>query len=347
METRDLLPELQKRVRELEAFDQIGKTVTSTLEIKQVLQVLMDHITRLLDPNNWSMLLTDEEKQEIYFEIVVGEGAEVIKKLRLKMGEGICGWVALHQKPLLIADVNKDQRFSKKADKLSNFKTEAIVCVPMVSKGKTLGVIELINKKSGGGEFTEEDLKILTSIADYAAIAIENAYNYRRIHELTIKDDLTKLYNSRHLHTLLDREIEKARQEKTHLSLIFIDLDHFKSVNDTHGHLVGSQLLRELGDVILEMLGDVYIGTRYGGDEFVLILPNTTKEKSLEFAHRLRDKVNDATFLEKKGLFIKVTASFGLASLPEDAKSKDELVRLADDAMYRVKAKSRNGIEAA
>jgi diguanylate cyclase (GGDEF)-like protein len=334
-------------VSELEAFNHIGKTLTSTLELKQILGTLMDQITRLLQPKNWSMLLMDERTDELYFEIVVGEGSEKIKDLRMKIGEGICGWVARECKPLLIPDVNKDPRFSKKADQVSNFKTEAIACVPMVSKGKVLGVIELINKKAGGNEFTEDDLNILETIADYAAIALENANNYKRIEKLTITDDVTELYNSRYMHQLLESEIRKAKAESSSFSIIFIDLDHFKRVNDTYGHLVGSQLLRELGEIFVRMLSPNYIGTRYGGDEFVLLLPRANKEQALAFAQRLRSTINNHVFLRGFHLDVQVTASFGLATFPQDAKSKDDLVRLADQAMYQVKESTRDNIAVA
>jgi len=347
MSQKDLTALLQQRLRELEAFNQVGKALTSTLDIRTVLQTLMDQITMLLNPKNWSMLLADQEKQELYFEIVVGEGAEKIKHIRMKVGEGICGWVAREGQPLLIPDVNKDPRFSTKVDEASNFKTEAIVCVPMVSKNKVLGVIELINKREGGGEFTEDDLHLLQTLADYAAIALENANNYKRIHELTITDDLTRLYNSRHMHTLLENEIHRAKKEKTSFSLIFIDLDYFKTINDTYGHLVGSQLLRELGDIILNQMKSHHIGTRYGGDEFVLLLPNTNKDQAFEFAKGLRETINKHTFLLSEDLDVNLTASFGLASFPQDAISKEDLIRLADQAMYRVKESTRNDIAVA
>lgn len=347
MDSKNLTTLLKRRVDELEVFVQVGKTVTSTLDIKQVLNVLMDKITELLQPRNWSMLLIDDDTQELYFEIVVGEGAEKIKNIRMKIGEGICGWVAREAKPLLISDVNKDPRFSKKVDDVTKFKTEAIVAVPMVSKGKVLGVIELINKKEGGGEFNNDDLKLLQTLADYAAIALENAHNYKRIHELTIRDDVTRLFNSRHMHHLIATEVERAQKTKTPFSLVFLDLDYFKTVNDTHGHQLGSLLLGELGDLIKESLGPTGIGTRYGGDEFVLLLPNTPQKVALGYVEKLRESIKAQTFLTAKGLKVKLTASFGVATYPDNANNKDDLVRAADQAMYRVKETSRDNIAVA
>jgi diguanylate cyclase (GGDEF)-like protein len=206
-----------------------------------------------------------------------------------------------------------------------------------------LGVIELVN---GVEErpFTHADLQILATIADYAAIAIENARNFRRISELVITDDLTGLYNGRHLHTLLDEEIERVNRFGGKLSLIFIDLDFFKKVNDTRGHIVGSRTLTEIGHLIRSNIRKVCKAARYGGDEFVVILPNTGKEGAMTLASRLHQVFREHEFHDESRNPFNLTASFGLATYPDDAGSKDELVRLADQAMYRVKESTRDAV---
>ncbi|MFQ5586765.1 MAG: diguanylate cyclase [Thermodesulfobacteriota bacterium] len=337
------LSEHDKRVQQLNTFNEIGKALTSTLDLKEVLNIVMEKISETLTSKNWSLLMIDEEKDELHFEIVVGEGAEKIKDLRLKMGEGIAGWVAQEGKPVLVPDVGKDPRFSDKVDRSSKFETKSIVCVPMKSKGKCLGVIELINEVEEGS-FEEEDLLMLMILADYTAIAIENASYLKEVQELTITDDLTKLYNSRHLNSFLDYEVERARRYKMSLSLIFFDLDKFKNVNDTHGHLVGSKLLKEMASVIRMTLRKVDMACRYGGDEFVIVLPQTTKEQAYQATEKLRELINEHRFLQEEGLNLHLTASFGIASYPDDAKDKIELINLADKAMYRVKMDSRDGI---
>jgi len=337
------LSEHDKRVQQLNTFNEIGKALTSTLDLKEVLNIVMEKISETLTSKNWSLLMVDEEKGDIYFEIVVGEGAENIKDVRLKLGEGIAGWVAKEGKPVLVPDVSKDSRFSSKVDRSANFETKSVVCVPMKSKGKCLGVIELINEVEDGS-FGEEDLLMLMILADYTAIAIENANYLREVQELTITDDLTKLYNSRHLASFLDYEVERARRYNMHLSLIFFDLDKFKTVNDTHGHLIGSKLLQEVASVIRTLLRKVDMACRYGGDEFVLVLPQTTKEQAYQATVKLRDLINSHTFLQEENLNLRITASFGIASYPNDASDKLALINLADQAMYRVKTKTRDGI---
>lgn len=241
-------------------------------------------------------------------------------------------------------DVSKDPRFSKKADEVSNFTTQSIICVPLVTRGRCLGVIELINKVESEEGFSEDDLLMLTTLADFSAIAIENAIFFQRVQELTITDDLTKLYNSRFLHSRLEYEVERAKRFRYELSMIFLDLDYFKDVNDSHGHLSGSRLLKEIAQLILSLIRNVDMACRYGGDEFIIMMPGTTKKSASIVAEKIRAAISDAIFLRDEGLNLHLTASFGVASFPTDAADKDELIRKADHAMYDVKNRTRNGV---
>ncbi len=335
-----------KRVKTLHTFNEIGKALTSTLNIKEVLEIMMEKISEILKPTNWSLLLVDEDKKHLVFEIVVGEGGDRIKNMKLKVGEGIAGWVAKEGIPLLVPDVEKDKRFTRKIDKAINFRTKSIICVPLKSKGNTLGVIELINKVEEGS-FTDEDMLILTTLADYTAIAIENAKYLQRVEELTITDDLTQLYNSRYLHRFLDYEVERTKRYKMSLSMVFFDIDYFKSINDTYGHLCGSKLLKEIGELLASTIRKVDVGCRYGGDEFIVIMPQTSKEDAILAAKKLRRRINKHIFLKEEGLRVKITASFGVASIPEDAHDKLGLIHLADQAMYSVKNLNKDGIAVA
>ncbi len=345
MQKEDLLKEMTRTVNELRVFNEIGKALTSTLDVGEVLNIIMQNISKLLTPSNWSLLLVDEEKKELYFEIAVGEGSDKLQNLRLPIGKGVAGWTAENVKPLLVNDVLQDSRWCQHGDNLTKFSTRSIVCVPLVSKGAVLGVIELVNSKPNS--FTESDLHLLESISDYAAIAIENARNFKRVQELTVTDDVTNLYNSRHLHEMLEMEYERSKRYDLTFSIIFFDLDHFKLVNDQHGHLCGSKLLKEVGELVQASLRSVDIPTRYGGDEFVIILPETNKDQALDVAVRLRNCLKTKEFMKSEQLNLRLSASFGLATYPTDTKDKDELLRLADEAMYDVKASTRDNIKIA
>jgi diguanylate cyclase (GGDEF)-like protein len=338
-----LIKVLKHKSKELTIFHEIGKALTSTLDIKEIMNIIMDKVNDLLEPENWSLLLVDKNKKELIFEIVVGKNKDAVKNISLKIGEGIAGWVAKTGEPLLVADVSKDKRFTRKVDSVTSFKTESVVCVPLKSRGKILGVIELINRVNKK-LYDENDLLILLIIADYAAIAFENATYFQKVQELTVTDDLTKLFNSRYLHDFLDVETKKIKRYGGNFSIIFMDLDYFKDVNDTHGHLIGSRLLVEIAEIIRGKLRETDFAARYGGDEFVIVLSHTIKKHAHLVAKRIRKAINNNVFLKEEGLKIKITASYGIAALPEDAANKVELIRLADQAMYRVKNTTRNNI---
>jgi len=320
----------------------IGKTLTSTLDLDQVLRVIMDMIARLFEPKDWSLLMVDEKTDELYFAIVVGAASAKLKNLRLKIGEGIAGWVAQHGEPVIITEAYQDPRFANWVDKESGFKTESVLCVPLISKGRCLGVIELLNvaaKHQG-----KDSLDLLEALADFAAIAIENAKYVRKVRELTIVDDCTGLYNARHMNTLLETEISRAKRDNARFSVVFLDLDHFKDVNDKYGHMIGSRLLREIGQVLMNNIRTVDWAVRYGGDEFVIILPQAGREDAMLVTQRLRRALNSTVFFRREGLNLKSTASFGIATYPDCASTKEDIIKLADQAMYKVKDSSRDGI---
>lgn len=166
----------------------------------------------------------------------------------------------------------------------------------------------------------------------------------QRIHELTITDDCTALYNARHLNFVLDTEIYRSNRYGYEFSVIFMDLDHFKLVNDHHGHLVGSKLLWMIGDIIKAHLRMIDYAFRYGGDEFVVLLPQTSKENALMVVRRIRDLLVNRVFFSEEKINVQVTASFGVASFPVDGRTRKELLRQADEAMYLVKNTTRNNI---
>lgn len=331
---------------ELETLVDIGKALTSHLTLRDVYQVVMEKVGNLLRPQAWSLLTVDEQSKELCFEIVVSPAAENLAGSRLHPGEGIAGWVAESGHSLLVPDVSKDERFSKRIDEKVGFVTQSIVCVPLVSKDRIIGVIQLLNGL-GQSQFTEQDQRILATIADFTAIAIENSRLHQKVSDLTITDDLTGLYNSRHFQTLCEYEVERASRYGTELSMVFLDLDHFKTVNDTYGHLTGSRLLKEVGALFHELVRMVDHAARYGGDEFVFLLPSTDRQGALAMAHNLLIQLRAREFHSDCGQKMRITASIGIATYPTNAYCLQELVKLSDEAMYEVKRSTRDGVKSA
>jgi len=286
--------------------------------------------------------MVDEEREDLYFAIAVGPAAEALKNVRLKIGEGIAGYVAKHGENLIVNDVMKDPRFAKRIDEMTKWETRSIICIPLRSRLRILGVIQLVNVDMAN--FSEKEQFFLQSLSDYASIAIENARAVERIQELTITDDCTGLYNARHLYKTLETEVYRSARFNYEFTVVFIDLDHFKQVNDTHGHLIGSQLLAEIGYLIKAQLRLIDYAFRYGGDEFVVLLPQTGKDAALVVAKRLRDSLRTSMFCREEGLNINVRASMGVATYPHDAKTPHDVIRQADEMMYLVKNTSRDNI---
>lgn len=343
---RSSVQTLRRRNDELETMVELGKALTATLSLKEVLGAVMTSVCQMIRASTWSLLLLDEKSGELVFEVVVSPIADRLKGRRIPAGQGVAGWVARHGEVLMIPDVRLDPRFSAEFDRETTFSTRSIVCVPLKSSERVLGVIELVNPLED--DFDDGDLKLLASIADFSAIAIQNARNYERIQQLVITDDLTGLYNSRHMNRLIEHEVARATRYDTNLSLVFIDLDHFKTINDTHGHLVGSQLLAEFGSFIQTNIRKVDLAARYGGDEFVLILPETPKSGAVKFCNNLLSRLRSHRFMAESNLPpIYITASIGIAAYPEDAATKDALMEKADEMMYAVKAASRNAVRCA
>jgi diguanylate cyclase (GGDEF)-like protein len=320
-----------RQMDHLRVFHDVARALTSSLELEEILGAIMDKMAQFFGPERWSMLMVDDIANELYYAIAVGENTESLKGLRVPMGEGVAGWVASTGNPLVVPDVALDPHWSAFALKHPDLKIKSIACVPVRSGNKTLGVIQLLNSKLD--LLSEYSISFLRILCDYAAIAIQNARSMTLIQELTITDDVTGLFNARHLYTLLDEQVAQGQV----FSLMFVDLDHFKSVNDTHGHLIGSRLLAEIGGLLKRCLGPNNSAFRYGGDEFVALLPGMGKSAASGTTMALREELRAARFLEGAGLSLNVSGSFGLATYPEDGSTVPTILRAADTMMYEAK----------
>lgn len=322
---------------------EFSKALVSAYDMETLMTAVLDRIKVLLPADNWSLLLIDPQTRELSFAVVVGVAPEAVKEIRLKLGEGIAGTVARTGKPVFIPDVNRDPRFSARVDAVTGFETRSVIALPLVVRGEVIGVFEVINVEDEKF-FREKYLAHLSILADYVAIAVDNVRNLQKLQLRTFIDEVTGFYNMRYLIYELDRLIPRIRQEGGRFSVVFMDLDNFKTVVDAHGHLRGTQILAEVARVINSVLGPEDSLVRYGGDEFVLLMPRRSQAEALEVIRRLRRLLNQTTFLQSEGLAIRLTASFGIATLPEDAQDRDSLLAIADKAMFSSKGRGRDCI---
>jgi diguanylate cyclase (GGDEF)-like protein len=319
---------------------EIGKALTSELEPKRFFRKMLQKVSELLPAKNWSLLLLDEKRGELRFEVCVNLDPDIVKDIRLKIGEGIAGQAVLRKSPMIVSDVSANPMFCNTVDRLSGMTTRSIIAVPLVFAGNCSGVIELVNPCSTG----ERTICLLSAIADYAAIAVENMKRYAQIHDLSIRDNLTGMYNTRYLYQTLADMISDRSSVRAPVSLIFMDVDNFKQVVDTYGHLKGSRVLHEIAGTLMSCIQEPAFGVAYGGDEFVVVLPDTSKAAAFQKAENIRMKINQTPYLRDDGHNIHVGISLGLASFPEDARNSQELLALADGALFQSKASGKNGV---
>ena len=209
--------------------------------------------------------------------------------------------------------------------------------------GEVLGAIEIINVKNIE-TFKAEELPVLSILADYAAIAINNSHFVARIQRMNIMDEYTGLYNARYLHQIMDDMILQAHEKKSALAVVFVDLDNFKEVVDTYGHLSGTQVLREIGETISACLSEKDVLIKYGGDEYIILLPDTDKRAAVSRTESILQSIRISDYLQSESKPVRLTASFGIAVFPVDAVTKKELLILADNSMYKIKKSSKNDV---
>ncbi|MFZ0661064.1 MAG: sensor domain-containing diguanylate cyclase [Acidobacteriaceae bacterium] len=337
-------------LRDLLVFHNVARALTSSLDRNAILHAIMQQMEQFFKPETWSLLLVDEARHDLYYAVAVGHTEDELRDLRVPLGHGLAGWVGEHGESLIVPEVSRDPRFdarfapaTERDGVVTGFHIRSAICMPLRSRQNTLGVIQLFNYRLD--TLTDYTISFLHVLCDYAAIAIDNARYVERIQELTITDDCTGLYNVRHLYNTLESCVEArdgdARAD-TPFSLIFIDIDHFKLVNDQHGHLVGSHLLREVAETLRASLRKQDIVFRYGGDEFVALLPGADKRAAQYVAERLIKGLRERRF--GNVLSLQIRASFGVATWPEDGATVHQIIRSADAMMYLVKGASRDDI---
>jgi diguanylate cyclase (GGDEF)-like protein len=338
-----------RQMDSLRVFHEVARALTSNLNLDALLRSIMAKMEEFFGPEHWSLLMVDEDTGELYYALSTGMDESMLRDLRLKPGEGIAGYVAATGNPLVVADVSSDPDWSRYSQAHPELGLRSIACLPIRHGDRTLGTLQLNNSRLD--LLPESSIAFLRVLCDYAAIALENARHMKLIHHLSITDDCTGLFNSRHLYTLLEQEIANHVSKtafrvvpitKPHFSLLFLDLDHFKRVNDRHGHLVGSRLLAEVGNLLKRLLGPDHAAFRYGGDEFVALLRGLEKPAATELSQRILEQLSQTRFLTGEGLSLSVTASLGLATFPQDGSSLHDLIRAADTMMYTAKESGRN-----
>ena len=341
--------------RAYEDLVKIGIALTSERDLSTLLERILTEARRFTHADAGTLFL--REGDQLMFAIVQNEtmvrdmGEEQMKAVLqaepLPLNEmSLAGYVAMTGDILNLHDsysVPTDRPYAhdRSVDARTSYRTESILVVPLQDmSGKILGVLELINALDGHGRVIPFDPQfegLIRSLAAQAAVAIRNA----RLEDLSLKDSLTDVYNRRYFMARLEEETRRQPRFAEPVALVLMDLDHFKSINDQHGHPTGDEALKEVARLLLKHSRDFTVVTRYGGDEFAVLLVNTTKAGALNYAERIRTLLAQHTFGHGE-----TTASFGVAVIPEDATTAKDLIAAADQALYEAKRKGRNRVAA-
>lgn len=333
---------MNEQIKQL--YANIGKIITASLSLDDILAGIMQEVRVFFQPQHWSLLRLDPSSKELFFVIVEGIDEEEVKKIRLKLGEGIAGKVAQTGESIFVSDAASDGRVSQRVDQATGFQTRSIIAVPMIFRNKVYGVIELINREPGGN-FTEDEHLVMKTIADFSAIAFANAMMYEEMLQLSLTDTLTGLGNRARLDEFIQKQskIKAAKRradEGFNYTVFLIDLDNFKGINDELGHRTGDQVLKDVARTLKKTMRDEDHVFRIGGDEFLVLAKDQNPGHDQEISNRLSQAL-DKVFEPVKKKVGHCGYSLGIASATDQSKTILDLIHDADMSMYKTKEKHR------
>ena len=345
IENHRLQGEVAERMKELSAVQDVSRQFLSCLEPDNLFRSILEEARRLTGAQRGSLMVAGEGNRELLIRAVTGLNERVVQKLRIQPGEGVAGRVFNTGEPILVQNIEKDPRFQRK--NRPHYASKSFLSLPIVMDGRVIGVLNLSDKLSGE-IFEAEDLRLLQNLAAQVTIAVERSSYYvqtRELRKISITDPLTGLLNRRYFQERLTEEVDRATRHGHALSLIMIDIDHFKAYNDANGHPAGDKALVMVGRSLRASIRAIDVVSRFGGEEFSVILPETRKQEAREIGERVRREIEGLYFAGEETLPGKrLTISLGVAGFPEDASDLRTLIQRADRALYEAKNRGRNRI---
>ncbi|MCZ6778537.1 MAG: diguanylate cyclase [Acidobacteria bacterium] len=330
----------------LKVLQDIARKAYSSLDPDKVIEIVARAVCGLVRARHAIVYRLQEDRHTLVPSNLFGPTSARKCNFTLRVGEGVAGRVVQRRRAQRLTGAELERVNAEGVDSQMGLRTRSILAVPLNSRGRIIGALELRDRR-GSGPFTAADQAAAMEVAEPAAVAIDTAFLFKRCQELSVLDDLTQLYNSRYMREVLARELKRASRYGSSVSLIFIDLDGFKSVNDHHGHLIGSRTLIEIAQVLREAVREIDVVSRYGGDEFTVVLPHTGRQGARVIAERIRTAIEGRVFMQEDGLIVRLTASLGVACFPNPCRTAETLIQRSDQSMYDVKADGGNAVQVA
>jgi diguanylate cyclase (GGDEF)-like protein/PAS domain S-box-containing protein len=343
-ESHNLNKHLQNQADRLVVLYEIGKAITSTLKIDSLLELIYTQLSKVISSDAYFVSLYKPDTHEMDIRVLYDQGKRYPPSI-VDANEGISSWIVKNKKPLLIHDLRKEIDNLTVKPLLVGEKrlSRSWLGVPMMTDENLIGLLAVASYRPN--MFDETDKLLLEQIGQQAVLSIQNARHYEEVTRQAKLDSLTGVSNHNHLIEVLYQESEAAEVNDTPLSMIMLDIDHFKLYNDTYGHMVGDQVLKLIVQAIESHIKKTDTVGRWGGEEFGIVLPNATTTQANMVANRIRRTLSELPLFDVEGQTIpKPTISQGIASIPEHTNDADELVIIADRALYRAKAKGRDQV---
>lgn len=331
--------DLDHKVFNLMTLQQASKVLSSTLNLEELINISIDMFLETVWANKGILMLTSDESPDLEVKAFKGISEEEIEALKIDPAESwVMATIEKERKPIFAKELSGKSYQSYTA---LNKELPFAVYVPMLKENELYGIVK-IGPKINGEPFSDNDLEFFETLASQAVIAFENA----RLYSLAITDSITKLYVHRYFQYRLEEEVARSRRYNSTISLLMCDIDHFKNVNDTFGHQQGDCILREVSRIIRKNVRNTDIACRYGGEEFAIVLPETTQSDAKIVAERIRRDVAKFEFpsIMSDQPSIHCSISIGVAGFPLNADNKDQLIQKADASLYKAKDSGRNKV---
>ncbi len=336
--------QVQNQLKRLAVLNEVARAIGSTIEMDQLLELIYQQLSRVIATDTYYVVLHEANSDVIDIRVIIDEGVR-FPPVQVPYGEGLAGYVLEQRKPLLIRHLSMEMDSLPIKPKIigQDKISESWLGLPIVVSDHFTGVLVVASYKPNA--FDEKDVELLKTIAGQAAIALDNARHHAQVEEQARRDSLTGVYNHGFLLKRLEEEVERARKERQPVSLIMLDIDHFKAYNDSFGHVVGDEVLRLIVQAIQTHVKQTDVVGRWGGEEFGVILPSAATEQARAVAERIRETLMNLPLVGRDSQPIpKPTVSQGIATLPDHAAEASELIDLADRTLYEAKGQGRDQI---